>query len=85
MVAEHFPGAVYVDVPGLCKVATVAEIEAQGLSLNPGRYVGAAALDDDHEDFVGKMAELYEEFSELSLRAQLLSQRVDEAMRGVLG
>ena len=28
---------------GLCKVATLAEIEAQGWSLNPGRYVGVAA------------------------------------------
>jgi len=30
----------YADVPGLCKVATLKEIEAQGWSLNPGRYVG---------------------------------------------
>ena len=29
--------------PGLCKVATIDEIEAQGWSLNPGRYVGVAA------------------------------------------
>jgi type I restriction enzyme M protein len=27
----------YRDVPGLCKAATLAEIEAQGWSLNPGR------------------------------------------------
>ncbi len=36
-------------VPGLCKAATLAEIEAQGWSLNAGRYVGAApgeAIDD---------------------------------------
>jgi type I restriction enzyme M protein len=33
----------YADVPGLCKAATLAEIEAQGWSLNPGRYVGVAA------------------------------------------
>ncbi len=34
----------YADVPGLCKVATLKEIEAQGWSLNPGRYVGVAAV-----------------------------------------
>ena len=32
----------YTDVLGLCKVATIKEIEAQGWSLNPGRYVGVA-------------------------------------------
>ena len=31
----------YRDVPGLCKAATLAEIEAQGWSLNPGRYVAS--------------------------------------------
>jgi type I restriction enzyme M protein len=40
--AEHFPDGCYVDVPGLCKALTLAEIEAQGWSLNPGRYVGMA-------------------------------------------
>ena len=30
-------------MPGLCRAATLQEIEAQGWSLNPGRYVGVAA------------------------------------------
>ncbi|MDZ7808366.1 MAG: N-6 DNA methylase [Gracilimonas sp.] len=33
---ELFPNGEYEDIPGLCKVATVEEIEAQGWSLNPG-------------------------------------------------
>jgi type I restriction enzyme M protein len=42
----------YADVPGLCKAATLAEIEAQGWSLNPGRYVGVAPGEDvSDEDF----------------------------------
>ena len=32
---------------GLCKVATLSEIEEQGHSLNPGRYVGVADEEDD--------------------------------------
>jgi len=40
MMADKFPNRKYMDIPGLCKVATVKEIEAQGWSLNPGRYVG---------------------------------------------
>src|SRR3546814_7765626 len=58
---EHFPDGSYVDVPGLCKVATRAEIEAQGWSLTPGRYTGTAATeDDDDEDFSQKPTSLYE-------------------------
>jgi type I restriction enzyme M protein len=37
---EVFPNNKYIDSPGLCKMATLAEIEAQGWSLNPGHYVG---------------------------------------------
>jgi len=44
-----FPKGKYTDVPGLCKVATLAEIEAQ--SLNPGRYVGVADRAADDFDF----------------------------------
>jgi len=42
----------YQDIAGLCKVASVKEIEEQGWSLNPGRYVGVAQGDEEHdEDF----------------------------------
>ena len=41
----------------------VAEIEAQGWSLNPGRYVGTAAVDEDDGDFAERLAELYDEFT----------------------
>src|SRR3989344_5861399 len=41
----------YQDVKGLCKVATLKEIEEQGWSLNPGRYTGVAdeAVDEDYD------------------------------------
>ena len=48
---QNFPDGEYFDVPGLCKVATVTEIEAQGWSLNPGRYVGVAEREEDAFDF----------------------------------
>jgi type I restriction enzyme M protein len=50
-ISETFPNDLYTDVPGLCKVATLAEIEAQGWSLNPGRYVGVAERAADDFDF----------------------------------
>ena len=41
----------YVDVPGLCNAASLKDVEAQGWSLNPGRYVGATAREAETEDF----------------------------------
>ena len=58
MTAAQFPDGVYVDVPGLCKVATISDIEAQGWSLNPGRYVGVADREADAFDFAERLGEL---------------------------
>ncbi len=81
---EHFPDGAYVDVPGLCKAATRAEIEGQGWSLNPGRYTGTAATEDDDEDFTEKLEGLYEEFTRLSDEADELRAKVDAAITGIL-
>jgi type I restriction enzyme M protein len=56
----------YADVPGLCKVATLKEIEAQGWSLNPGRYVGVKEQDGDSFDFAERLGELNEELETLN-------------------
>ena len=84
LLMERFPDNVYVDVPGLCKVATRAEIEAQGWSLNPGRYIDTAAVDDDSGDFTEKLAGLYDEFTRLSDEAEGLRAKVDTAVQGSL-
>jgi type I restriction enzyme M protein len=62
----------YVDVPGLCKAASLKDIEAQGFSLNPGRYVGASAREIEAEDFREKLEELQEEFERLTGDARTL-------------
>ena len=85
LVKESFPDGRYVDVPGLCKVATLAEIEAQGWSLNPGRYTGTAAVDDDGEDFAEKLSGLYDEFTLLCDEADGLRAKVDAAVQAILG
>ncbi|HEU5222455.1 MAG TPA: class I SAM-dependent DNA methyltransferase [Candidatus Lumbricidophila sp.] len=84
LVGEHFANGQYTDVAGLCKVATRAEIEAQGWSLNPGRYAGSVAIDDDEEDFAIKLEELFEEFTRLSDEAVDLRAKVDNAVQGIL-
>ncbi len=62
----------YVDVAGLCKVATLRDIEEQGWSLNPGRYVGAPEREDDGVDFAGRLEELNEELEILNGEAREL-------------
>lgn len=81
---ENFPDGKYVDVGGLCKVATRAQIEAQGWSLNPGRYTGSAAVDESDVDFMGDLTALYEEFTALSDEADVLRSKVDAAVQGIL-
>ena len=68
----------YADIPGFCKSARLEEIQKHGYVLTPGRYVGAADVEDDGEPFEEKMqrmtAELYECLSEAeSLGAQIKS------------
>jgi len=48
----------YEDVPGFCKATTLDDIKANDYVLTPGRYVGAAELEDDGELFEEKMSEL---------------------------
>lgn len=67
LLKEHFADGTYADVPGLCKVATRAEIAAQGWSLNPGRYTGTAVTEEDDEDFDEKLAGLFDEFTRLRM------------------
>jgi len=61
-------GLTYVDVPGFCKSATLAEIKAADHSLTPGRYVEAADVADDGEPIEAKIErltkELFEQFQE---------------------
>jgi type I restriction enzyme M protein len=84
LLKDKFPKAKYVDVPGLCKVATIKEIEAQGWSLNPGRYVGVADREEDDIDFLERLEELNEELEKLNAEARELEERIGENVTRVL-
>ena len=47
-----------VNAPGFCKAAKLDEITRHGYVLTPGRYVGAAAVEEDDEPFEEKMQRL---------------------------
>ena len=79
-----FPKGKYDDIPGLCKIASITEIEAQGWSLNPGRYVGVADREADDFDFVERLEELNEELETLNLEAHELETRIAENVTAIL-
>lgn len=85
LLEQNFPGGQYVDVGGLCKIVSRAEIEEQGWSLNPGRYTGTAAVDEEDIDFLDCLGRLREEFTKLSNETDALRAQVDAAINGVLG
>jgi type I restriction enzyme M protein len=67
----------YRDIAGLCRAATLKEIEAQGWSLNPGRYVGVAASEDvSDEDFKEQLETLNEELEALNAQARELEATI---------
>jgi type I restriction enzyme M protein len=80
------PGGVcYADIPGLCKAATLAEIEAQGWSLNAGRYIGVAAGEEvSDEDFKEKLEALNEELEVLNTQARELEQTIAQNVAEIL-
>jgi len=67
----------YADVAGFCKAATLDEIKANDYVLTPGRYVGAADIEDDGVPFEEKMAEL----TQTLYRQMAESEKLDAVIR----
>jgi len=72
---------VYEDVPGFCKSATLDEIAGHGYVLVPGRYVGAADIEDDGEPFEEKMMRLTVELEAQFEESARLEGIIRENMR----
>ncbi len=77
---EKFGEGKYVDVLGLCKKATLAEIEGKGWSLTPGAYVGVAPVEDDGVDFSQRMAEIHRELLTLQAESNELMATISKNM-----
>lgn len=78
---EKFGEGTYVDVLGLCKVATISEIEERGWSLTPGAYVGVAPVEDDGVDFEDRMAEIHRELLSLQAESNDLMDAISQNMK----
>ena len=66
----------YKDVLGLCKIATIQEIEEKNYSLTPGAYVGVAEAEDDGVDFHERMTEIHTELKRLNDEANVLLDEI---------
>ena len=75
---KKFGEGAYADIPGLCKVATLEEIEAKGYSLTPGAYVGVAPAEDDGEDFHERMTEIHKELLSLQEESDRLMETISK-------
>jgi len=84
LLGESFPKGKYADVPGLCKAATLEEIEAQGFSLSPGRYVGVADRAPDDVDFKEQLGALNEELERLNGEARNLEAKIADHVAALL-
>jgi cob(I)alamin adenosyltransferase len=80
---EKFGEGTYTDVLGLCKVATIAEIEGKNWSLTPGAYVGVAPVQEDDENFEERMTEIHKELLTLQAEANQLMDTISANFEGV--
>lgn len=76
---EKFGEGEYKDVLGLCKIATIQEIEEKNYSLTPGAYVGVAEVEDDGVDFHERMNEIHAELKRLNNEANALMDEIQKA------
>ena len=80
---DKFGEGEYRDIPGLCKAATLAEIEEKNYSLTPGAYVGVAEQEDDGVDFAQRMQEIHRELLRLQTESNELMQTISRNMEGL--
>ena len=55
----------YRDIPGLCRIATIDDVESKQFSLTPGAYTGAEEAKADGVDFTARMKEIHSELERL--------------------
>lgn len=76
-------GGRYEDERGFAKSAATEEIAAQNFVLNPGRYTGQTASEEDEEPFDDKMTRLTKTLREQLAESAKLDQAIRRALAGV--
>ena len=85
MLKNKFPKLKYADVTGLCRVATLREVAAQGWNLTPGRYVGVASgANVSNAEFTEQFEQLTEELETLNAEGRELERRLASNAASIL-
>jgi type I restriction enzyme M protein len=74
----------YEDIPGFCKAAKLEEIKGHNYVLTPGRYVGAAAADEDDVPFIERFAELNARLETQFADSAKLTGEIRKKLQGVI-
>ncbi len=80
---EKFGEGIYADVPGLCKIATITEIEEKNWSLTPGAYVGVAHMKEDDGNYEERMVEIHQQLLILQAEANMLMETISSNFEGL--
>lgn len=73
----------YVDVPGFCKSARLDAIREHNYVLTPGRYVGAADVDEDVSGFEEQFAKFQRQLEDQFSEADRLGASIQSLLRRV--
>jgi type I restriction enzyme M protein len=73
----------YADEPGFCKSVKLEEICSHGYVLTPGRYVGAADVEDDGEPFEEKMKRLSTTLEEQFAESAKLEKAIRQNLKNL--
>ncbi|XKF05217.1 type I restriction-modification system subunit M [Vreelandella venusta] len=73
----------YEDIAGFCKSASFDEIKSHDFVLTPGRYVGAAEVEDDGIPFEKKMAELTIQLGKQFSESASLEKQIRKNLAGL--
>jgi type I restriction enzyme M protein len=75
----------YADEPGFCRSATLEEVRGHGHVLTPGRYVGAADVEDDGVSFEERFGALRTRLREQFDAGRALQARIEASLGGIIG
>ena len=76
-------GIQYLDIAGFCKSVELPELQKHDYVLTPGRYVGAAAEEEDSEPFAEKMARLTSQLSSQFAESDRLESEIKSNLKGL--